>query len=168
MVECYIALGSNLEQPAQQLLRAIEVLKRLPESRFIAASSFYGSVPMGPQDQPNYVNAVVNIETALAPLALLDQLQAIEVNFGRLKGERWGARVLDLDLLLYGGQIIDHPRLQVPHVGIAQRAFVLLPLSEIVDELFIPKQGCLTDLLLKIEKETLWRLPDESDEVQRA
>ncbi|MDQ7017303.1 MAG: 2-amino-4-hydroxy-6-hydroxymethyldihydropteridine diphosphokinase [Gammaproteobacteria bacterium] len=168
MVECYIALGSNLQQPEEQLKQAILALNQLPKSRFVVASSLYGSAPMGPQDQPDYVNAVAKIETSLAPLTLLDQLQALEMAFGRVKSERWGARVLDLDLLLYGDQIIDHPRLKVPHVGIAQRAFVLLPLSEIVDELFIPKLGRFADLLLKIEKQTLWRLPDESNEVKRA
>jgi len=168
MIESYIALGSNLERPEQQLKKAIIALQSLPESCLLKVSSLYGSSPMGPQDQPDYINAVVKIETALEPLALLDQLQALEAVFGRVKGERWGARVLDLDLLLYGDQVIDHPRLQVPHIGISERAFVLLPLSELVDELLIPKQGLLSELVKRVEKVGLWRLPNEIDEVQSA
>jgi len=168
MIESYIALGSNLERPEQQLKKAIIALQSLPESCLLKVSSLYGSSPMGPQDQPDYINAVVKIETALEPLALLDQLQALEAAFGRVKGERWGARVLDLDLLLYGDQVIDYPRLQVPHIGISERAFVLLPLSELVDELLIPKQGLLSELVKRVEKVGLWRLPNEIDEVQSA
>jgi len=168
MIESYIALGSNLERPEQQLKKAIIALQSLSESRFLTSSALYRSAPMGPQDQPDYINAVVKIETALQPLALLDQLQALEAAFGRVRGERWGARVLDLDLLLYGDQVIDHPRLQVPHMGVSERAFVLLPLSELVDELLIPKQGLLSELVKRVEKAGLWRLPDESDEVQSA
>jgi len=168
MIESYIALGSNLERPEQQLKKAIIALQSLPESCLLKVSSLYGSSPMGPQDQPDYINAVVKIETALEPLALLDQLQALEAAFGRVKGERWGARVLDLDLLLYGDQVIDYPRLQVPHMGISERAFVLLPLSELVDELLIPKQGLLSELVKQVETAGLWRLPNEIDEVQSA
>jgi len=168
MIDSYIALGSNLERPEQQLKKAIIALQSLSGSRFLTASALYRSAPMGPQDQPDYINAVVKIETALEPLALLDQLQALEAAFGRVKGERWGARVLDLDLLLYGDQVIDYPRLQVPHMGISERAFVLLPLSELVDELLIPKQGLLSELVKQVETAGLWRLPNEIDEVQSA
>ncbi len=168
MIECYLALGSNLMQPVMQLKKAMTALQSLPESRLLNVSCLYGSSPMGPQDQPDYINAVVKIETTLEPLALLDQLQALETAFGRVRGERWGARVLDLDLLLYGDQVIEHPRLRVPHIGISARAFVLLPLSELVEELLIPKQGRLSDLLKRVDKQGLWRLSDESDEVQSA
>ncbi len=128
MTIAYIAVGSNLAKPILQAKQAIEALKQLPKSQFIAASSLYSSTPMGPQDQPEYINAVVVIDTQLSPLALLDCTQAIEQEQGReRKAERWGPRTLDLDILLYGDEIIDSPRLTVPHYGMKVREFVLYP-----------------------------------------
>ena len=102
---------------------------------------------MGPQDQPDYVNAVMAVATTLAPLELLRGLQGIENNHGRIRGERWGARTLDLDILLYGDNIIALPDLTVPHSGLTERAFVLYPLYEIAPQLTIPNKGKLIDLL---------------------
>jgi 2-amino-4-hydroxy-6-hydroxymethyldihydropteridine diphosphokinase len=107
---------------------------------------------MGPQDQPDYVNAVMAVETDLTPLELLRALQAIENQHGRVRiGARWGARTLDLDLLLYGDQLINHPDLTVPHSGITERAFVLYPLHEIAPQLIIPNKGKLVDLLANVK-----------------
>jgi len=146
MISAYIGLGSNLDHPERQLLQALEELDGISETRLHCASSLYTSVPMGPQDQPDYLNAVAEIRTGLAPLVLLDELQRIEDQHGRIRGQRWGARTLDLDLLLYGDQIIREQRLTVPHPGIALRAFVLKPLEEIAPGLLVPKLGVIKEL----------------------
>ncbi len=128
----YIGLGSNLATPLAQLRQALKALAALPGTRLAATSSFYLSDPLGPPDQPRYVNAVAALDTDLAPLELLDALQAIEQAQGRVrKDERWGPRTLDLDILLYGERLIDEPRLTVPHYHLHARAFVLYPLAEI-------------------------------------
>jgi len=136
---CYIGLGANLDSPIKQINQAISTLANTSQIKLIKSSSLYKSPPMGPQDQNDYINAVIEIETHLPALALLDTLQTIELLQGRVrKNERWGARTLDLDLLLYGNQIIDNDRLTVPHYGISERAFVLYPLSEIAPNLEFP------------------------------
>ncbi|TWI50874.1 2-amino-4-hydroxy-6-hydroxymethyldihydropteridine diphosphokinase [Pseudomonas duriflava] len=148
MERVYIGLGSNLAQPRDQLTSALEALALLPASRLVARSSFYGSDPLGPADQPRYVNAVAALETELAPLDLLDALQAIEQQQGReRKGERWGPRTLDLDILVFGPQRIDGPRLTVPHYHMHARAFVLYPLAEIAPDLILPDGQPLSALL---------------------
>jgi 2-amino-4-hydroxy-6-hydroxymethyldihydropteridine diphosphokinase len=148
-VTAYIGLGSNLEHPERQLREARAAIAKLDGVTELAMSSLYRSAPMGPSDQPDYVNAVMAVSTSLEPLELLDVLQAIEQAQGRVRsGERWGPRTLDLDLLLYGEQIIDLPRLNVPHPGLVQREFVLYPLAEIAPpELNVPGHGALGDLL---------------------
>lgn len=135
MERVYIGLGSNLADPVGQLQRAMQALAEVAHSHLVAVSSFYGSDPLGPADQPRYVNAVARLDTALAPLALLDALQAIEQQHGReRKAERWGPRTLDLDILVFGQRLIDEPRLQVPHYHLHARPFVLYPLAELVPE----------------------------------
>jgi 2-amino-4-hydroxy-6-hydroxymethyldihydropteridine diphosphokinase len=147
-VLCYIGLGSNLTDPYRQLATARIAIRNLHNVSEQAFSSVYRSKPMGPQNQPDYLNAAMAITTSLAPLQLLRALQAIEAQQGRVRtGERWGARTLDLDILLYGEQCIDMPELTIPHRGIAQRAFVLYPLYEIAPALIIPGLGRLADLL---------------------
>lgn len=137
-----VGLGSNLQQPERQLRQALDALRAIAEEGVVKASSLYRSPPMGPQDQPDYINAVAVIETVLEPLELLDQLQQIEQQQGRERKRHWGERTLDLDLLLYGDQSIDHPRLQVPHPGITERSFVLLPMQEVLGDMQeIPGQG---------------------------
>lgn len=162
MTIAYIAIGSNLAEPTLQAKQAIEALKQLPQSQFIAASSLYSSTPMGPQDQPEYINAVVVIDTQLSPLALLDCTQAIEQEQGReRKAERWGPRTLDLDILLYGDEIIDSPRLTVPHYGMKVREFVLYPLDEITPDLSLPDGTKLSDLLSEVDRNglSIWHSP---------
>ena len=147
----YIGLGANLNQPVQQLQQAIKALQQLPDSELIAVSSLYGSKPMGPQDQPDYVNAVAALDTALEAEALLDALQQIEQLHGRQrKAERWGPRTLDLDILLYGDDIINSERLTVPHYGLKQREFVLYPLAEIAPNLRLPDGSVLSSLLQQV------------------
>ncbi|NRA62284.1 MAG: 2-amino-4-hydroxy-6-hydroxymethyldihydropteridine diphosphokinase [Psychrobium sp.] len=145
---CYIGIGSNLATPVQNAKIAIAALKKLPQSHFVSCSKLYCSKPMGPSDQPDYINAVAQLNTTLEPLALLDALQQIELQQGRVrKAERWGPRTLDLDLLLYGQELINNERLRVPHYGIKQREFVLYPLSEIAPNLVFPNGESLRHVL---------------------
>ncbi|CBL45585.1 7,8-dihydro-6-hydroxymethylpterin-pyrophosphokinase [gamma proteobacterium HdN1] len=138
-VTAYIGLGSNLQNPAAQLECALQALRKQPGILMVKASSFYRSKAVGPGDQPDYVNAAVQLETTLSPIGLLDALQSIENTQGRVRGEiRWVARTLDLDLLLYGDQTIQHSRLQVPHPRMTERAFVLKPLLELAPTLRLP------------------------------
>ncbi len=148
-ITAYIGLGSNLATPKTQLLAAREAINALEGVSEQAFSSLYSSPPMGPQDQPDYVNAVMAIETTLPAITLLRNLQQIELAQGReRKDERWGARTLDLDIILYGEQLINETDLIVPHYGMATRAFVLYPLAEIAPfDLMIPEKGRLDDLL---------------------
>ena len=106
-IKVYIGLGSNLDEPLVQLQQAIEALRGISGCQLLSTSAFYRSQPMGPQDQPDYLNAVASMTTSLSPEALLDTLQAIELNQGRVRDVRWGPRTLDLDLLLYGSEVID-------------------------------------------------------------
>lgn len=154
-VQVYVGLGSNLDDPAGQLQRAIYELAEIPATHLISCSGFYRSVPLGPSDQPKYLNAVARLETSLSPLTLLDELQRIENAHGRKRTLRWGARTLDLDLLLFGTQIIDSPRLQVPHPEIPERNFVLYPLQEIAPDLEIPGKGTLGELIESCSPEGL-------------
>ncbi|SFX37108.1 2-amino-4-hydroxy-6-hydroxymethyldihydropteridine diphosphokinase [Marinospirillum alkaliphilum] len=147
MARAWIGLGSNLDQPVQQIQGALQALAQLPASHLCRASRLWHSKPMGPQDQPDYVNAVAELETQLEPLQLLDALQSIEQAHHRVRVQHWGPRTLDLDLLLYDQQRINHPRLKVPHPGISQRAFVLLPLAELNDQLLVPDHGPVAQLL---------------------
>ncbi len=148
MERVYLGLGSNLAEPRQQLEAALQALADLADSQLVAVSSFYASDPLGPPDQPRYVNAVAALDTWLAPLALLDATQAIELQQGRVrKDERWGPRTLDIDILLFGERLIDEPRLQVPHYHLQARAFVLYPLADLAPELQLPDGRRLPDLL---------------------
>ncbi|ANO33646.1 2-amino-4-hydroxy-6-hydroxymethyldihydropteridine diphosphokinase [Vibrio breoganii] len=156
MINAYIAVGSNLGDPVAQAKQAIESLKDLPRSRVIQASSLYSSTPMGPQNQPDYINAVVKIETELQPLELLDNTQKIENEQGRVrKEERWGPRTLDLDIILYGDETIDQPRLVVPHYGMREREFVLYPLLEIEPNLILPDGSALSQLIESVDRNGL-------------
>ncbi len=157
----YIGLGSNLESPVSQIKSARLAISTLDGVKELAFSSLYASTPMGPRDQPDYVNAVMAVMTSLMPLDLLHVLQAIELEHGRVRGaQRWGARTLDLDLLLYDDQHIDIPDLTVPHKGIAERAFVLYPLAECAPDLVIQGKGKLSDLLSHCPLAGLRRLND--------
>ncbi|MBC3766006.1 2-amino-4-hydroxy-6-hydroxymethyldihydropteridine diphosphokinase [Neptunicella marina] len=150
MITVYIGLGSNLANPAQQLVEARNAIIHLEHCQLTAQSSLYCSVPMGPQDQPNYINAVVVINTQLDALDLLDALQSIENQHGRERIVRWGSRTLDLDILLYGNQQIDLPRLTVPHYGLTEREFVLHPMLEISPELTLPGGESLAELCQQV------------------
>ncbi|WP_426181582.1 2-amino-4-hydroxy-6-hydroxymethyldihydropteridine diphosphokinase [Pseudomonas sp. TWRC1-2] len=147
MERIYIGMGSNLAAPDQQLRSAIAALALLPGTALVGVSDFYQSDSLLP-GQPRYTNAVAALESSLAPLALLDALQAIENGQGRERLERWGPRTLDLDILLFGDRLIDEPRLKVPHYQMHLRAFVLYPLAELAPaELQLPDGRTLAELL---------------------
>ena len=149
MTQVYIGLGSNLSNPKAQIVQAITLIQGLESCCVSRISSLYFSRPMGPQDQPDYMNAVLCLDTQLSAVALLDQLQTIENKAGRIrKNNRWGPRILDLDILLFGNDVINTERLTVPHYGLTEREFVLIPLAEIASTLLLPNKksiGALAD-----------------------
>lgn len=151
----YIGIGANLNDPQQQVKDAIEELGLLPQTKLLKASSLYHSKPVGPQDQPDYINAVASIRTELEPLALLDALQALEQQHGRVRKRHWGERTLDLDILLIDQQIIESERLIVPHPYAAERSFVLFPLEEIAPELIFPNGKPLQQLCEQITNDVV-------------
>ena len=159
-VVAWVGLGSNLDDPVRQVNTALATLDQLPQSRLLACSGLYRSAPMGPQDQPDYINAVAGVETALSAEALLEALQAIEQAHARVRGEHWGPRTLDLDILLYGDEIIETPRLTVPHPGIAERNFVLVPLTELAPQLSVPGLGRVQVLRDAVSNKGLKRVAD--------
>lgn len=147
-MQCYIGLGSNLDNPAAQLHTALVALDDVADTSLVKQSSFYRSEPLGPGAQPDYLNAAALLDTSLTALALLSQLQSIENRQGRVRdGQKWGPRTLDLDLLLYGNEVIRAPGLIVPHPEIKQRNFVLMPLLELTPELDVPGLGRADELL---------------------
>ena len=154
----FIGLGSNLDEPARQIEAAIGRLQRIPGTRVRARSSLYRSAPFGPIAQPDYVNAVVMLQTRRTPMELFGEMQAIEREQGRAAGERWGPRRIDLDLLVFGEEIIEEDGLKVPHPGIAERNFVLLPLGEIAPDLFIPGLGRLADIAVNESEPRISRI----------
>ncbi|MBA1272012.1 2-amino-4-hydroxy-6-hydroxymethyldihydropteridine diphosphokinase [Stutzerimonas azotifigens] len=162
METAYVGLGSNLAEPGCQLREALLAIAALEQSTLLAVSPFYASDPLGPPDQPRYVNAVAALATALEPLALLDALQQIELTQGReRKAERWGPRTLDLDILLFGDRQIAEPRLQVPHYHLHARAFVLYPLADVAPtDLRLPDGRSLAQLLAECPFVGLERLED--------
>ncbi len=151
----YLGLGSNLDAPIEQLRAARLAISNVDGISEIAFSSFYQSPPMDAKNQPDYINAVMAIETNLSPFELLATTQAIENEQGRIRTERWGARTLDIDILLFGNEILNFPDLVIPHYGISERAFVLCPLFEISPDLIIPKYGKLADLVARCSLDNL-------------
>ena len=161
MERIYIGMGSNLADPAEQLHSAVEALGQLPQTTLAGVSAFYQSDSLLP-GQPRYTNAVAALDSDLAPIALLDALQAIENDQGRERLERWGPRTLDLDILLFGDRLIDEPRLKVPHYQIQERAFVLYPLAELApQDLRLADGRSLSDLLAACPFVGLERLPTD-------
>jgi 2-amino-4-hydroxy-6-hydroxymethyldihydropteridine diphosphokinase len=158
MIKVYIGLGSNIGDPQSQLKKAIIAMEMVPSTSVVKTSSFYRSKPVGPQDQPDYINAVVELDTGLSASVLLDYLQAIENEQGRERKVKWGARTLDLDILLFGDEIITDDRLQVPHAEMKNRGFVLLPLNEIFPDCMIPGVDTVSSLLQQDNVDDLVKL----------
>ena len=155
----YIGIGSNLQGPAKQIENATDLLANIPRTRLVSVSSKYRSAPFGGVEQPDFVNAVAAVLTRLSPLNLLAALQDIEIRQGRERNDtRWGPRVLDLDLLVYSDQEVDEPDLTVPHPGIGERNFVLLPLGEIAPELMVPGLGRVAGIPVNMEEPSVSRI----------
>jgi 2-amino-4-hydroxy-6-hydroxymethyldihydropteridine diphosphokinase len=155
----YVALGSNLSGPRRRVEAALEALAGIPESRRVLRSSLWRSAPMGPQDQPAFVNAVAGLVTTASPRGFLESLQALERRLGKSEpAVRWGPRVIDLDLLVFGDRRIDEPGLTLPHPGLHQRNFVLYPLSEIAAELWVPGQARVRRLCERVSAAGIERL----------
>ncbi len=164
---CFIALGANLGDPVATVTAAINALRELPLTRFVAASSLYRTAPVGLRHQPDFINAVVELVAVSpkgtsfgAPSAptLLEELFGIEARFGRLRSVKNAPRTLDLDLLLYGAEVSDDPQLTLPHPRLHERAFVLAPLAEIAPQLLIPGRGRVADLLLQCADQRIERM----------
>ncbi|WP_336669191.1 2-amino-4-hydroxy-6-hydroxymethyldihydropteridine diphosphokinase [Enterobacter asburiae] len=159
MTLAYIAIGSNLASPLEQVNAAVQALGEIPQSEIVAVSSFYRTPPLGPQDQPDYLNAAVVLETALDADTLLDNTQRIELQQGRVrKAERWGPRTLDLDIMLFGHETINTERLTVPHYDMKNRGFMLWPLFEVAPDLIFPDGIPLRTILdnLNAERPARW------------
>ena len=162
-VTAFIGLGSNLDNPAAQIRRAIRTLAAMPETRLVRRSSLYRNPPAGYIEQPEFVNAVARIETRLTPRDLLEQLLAIERAHGRVRDFPNAPRTLDLDILLYGERTVREPGLTIPHPRMLERAFVLVPLAEIAPETVVPGGGCIADLVRNIDASGMIKLPDTHD-----
>ncbi len=145
-VLCYIAMGSNLNDPLRQLFCAVESIASLGNTNILSVSDIYKSLPLGPKNQPVYYNGVLAIKTDSNPDQLLDRLQSIENAQGRVRKERWGARTLDLDILLYGDEIITKNHLKIPHPQMHLRNFVIVPLCDIAPELILPSGQKIVDI----------------------
>lgn len=164
LVQVTIGLGSNLDEPVEQIQQALQHLANLPGSQLLSQSPLYKSTAMvleGAKAQPDYINAVALLETSLSAHELLSKLHDIEHQQGRVREERWGARTLDLDILTYGDEVIDRPDLQVPHIGIAERNFVLVPLQAMMgDDFNIPGNGTVAELVKQCSATGLEKLTD--------
>lgn len=158
-VTAYIGLGSNLAEPVAQVRAGMDALASLPRTRVEACSSFYASAPVGITAQPDFVNAACRVRTELPARTLMQSLLEIEKQHGRVRGaEKGGPRTLDLDLLLYGAEILNEPDLVVPHPRLHERAFVLYPLCELDAQLVIPGRGRAVDLLAACHDQRVERL----------
>ena len=155
----YVALGSNLDDPSAQVGRAFDALATLPDTRLVARSPSYRSPPLGPVSQPDFVNAAAGLLTRLAPRALLVALKSLEAALGRESPVvRWGPRRIDLDLLVHGAARVEEEGLSVPHPGLAERAFVLLPLADIAPDLEVPGIGRVRSLAARVDSQGLERI----------
>ena len=160
LIAAWDALGSNLGDPAANVRAGVEALAMMPDTRLGAISSFYANPPVGYVHQPDFVNAVARVETALAPRALLDELHAIERRFGRVRDFPNAPRTLDLDVVLYSSEVVDEPELSIPHPRMHERAFVIVPLAEIAPDLVVPGHGPVADLARQVDSGTLRKLAE--------
>lgn len=158
MARAFVGLGANLGNPVAQITRAIAAIAKLDETRVVRTSSRYRTAPIGHADQPDFINAVALVDTGLAPGALLDALLRIEQAAGRERSFPNAPRLLDLDLLLYGDEVIDTPGLLVPHPRMHERAFVLVPLVEIAPDAVVPGRGRAADLLGGLRNQAVRKL----------
>jgi 2-amino-4-hydroxy-6-hydroxymethyldihydropteridine diphosphokinase len=158
-IPVYVGLGSNLDDPRAQVERACQMLAAIAETHFVSRSSLYRTPPFGQIAQPEFVNGVAALLTQVAPHEFLARLKQIESSMGRVKpAQRWGPRRIDLDLLVFGAQVIEEAGITVPHPGIAERAFVLVPLADIAPDLYVPRLGRVATLLARVDPSEIVRL----------
>ena len=162
MAAVYIALGSNMDSPHSQLDSALETIAQHPHMQLIGVSSRYQTPPIGPQ-QPDFINAAAELSTDLSPLALLDALQAIEQQQNRVRSLHWDPRTLDLDILLYDNLVLDSERLTIPHPGISERAFVLVPLADLSAHLALPSGETVAQLLANCSQQGIVKIQTQAD-----
>jgi 2-amino-4-hydroxy-6-hydroxymethyldihydropteridine diphosphokinase len=155
----YIGLGSNLQQPLQQITQALKELNEIPETKLLKFSRLYQSQAIGP-DQPDFINAAAVLETCLDPVSLLDELQKIEQTHQRRREQHWGPRTLDLDILLFDQQQIRSERLTLPHPYLTERAFVLLPLMDLNVDLRLPDGSLVQSYLINCQSQKIQALPE--------
>jgi 2-amino-4-hydroxy-6-hydroxymethyldihydropteridine diphosphokinase len=167
LVTAFIALGSNLGDPEAQIRGALSTLAAMLETRLVRHSSLYRNPPVGYPDQPEFVNAVAEIRTRLAPRDLLDQLLALERNQGRTRDFANAPRTIDLDILLYGGHVVNEPGLTIPHPRMLERAFVLVPLAEIAPDAVVPGVGRVSGLVKRVDASGLVKLPEATTDKHR-
>ncbi|XKM14088.1 2-amino-4-hydroxy-6-hydroxymethyldihydropteridine diphosphokinase [Orbaceae bacterium ac157xtp] len=161
MTTAYIALGANLGDPLTQANLALKAIKQIPNTQCVAVSPLYRSKPLGPQDQPDYLNAVIELDTQLAPLDLLHALQQIESQLGRERKDiRWGARTIDLDILLFGDLVVQSAELTVPHYDMKNREFVIYPLYDLAPNLIFPDGEKIANIIKRLDKNEmkLWAI----------
>lgn len=151
MIEAYLALGSNLQDPRQQIKSAIASIQKLHDTHLVDQSSLFRTPPVGYEDQPDFINAVVKITTQLAPENLLEKLQSIENAHHRVREKVNGPRTLDIDILLYGKSVINTQSLTVPHPRMLERAFVIVPLAQIDPNLELPCGSLLSDIRARLD-----------------
>ena len=164
MIKAYIGLGSNIEAPETQIVNALANIQSQEQISIQKCSHLYASAPMGPKNQPDYVNAVCKITTSLTPIELLDVLQNIELQHDRKRvGERWGPRTLDLDILLFNNLTMDNDRLTLPHYGMAQREFVMVPLFEIEPDMIMNNGRSIASWVSQCSFANLKRMPEAVD-----
>lgn len=157
----YIGIGSNLGDPPTRVNAAFDAIAQIDRTRLVARSRRYRSRPFGPVQQNEFVNAVAGVLTQLSARELLDRLRAIEAAAGRVRAERWGPRVLDLDLLVFSDHMVDEDDLTVPHPGIAERGFVLAPLNDVAPELHVPGKGRVNELLARLPEDGIAGVLDQ-------
>jgi 2-amino-4-hydroxy-6-hydroxymethyldihydropteridine diphosphokinase len=167
IVTVFVALGGNIGDPPAQIRSALRALAALPDTRLVRQSSLYRNPPAGGLDQPEFVNAVAQIETRIGPRELLDRLLEIERAHGRERDYPNAPRTLDLDILLYGGRVVHEPGLAIPHPRMPERAFVLVPLAEIAPDIEVPGRGRVADLLGAVDASGMIRLADRGTADER-
>lgn len=164
MTRCFIGIGANLGRSARNVLAALDALETIDRTRLVRASRLYRTAPWGRADQPEFINAVAEVESGLSAATLMAELLTLEHRLGRQRdGIRWGPRAIDLDMLLYGDEIIDTPGLQVPHPRMHERAFVLWPLAELAPGLEIPGRGPIEPLMAGLDDRQVQVLDNEAD-----
>ncbi|MEZ5461473.1 2-amino-4-hydroxy-6-hydroxymethyldihydropteridine diphosphokinase [Dokdonella sp.] len=160
-VLAYVGLGSNQNEPRRQIASALDALGQIRDTRLLRRSSFYSSRPWGMLEQPDFLNAVAELETTLGAAELLDELLMVERRAGRQRDStRWGPRIIDLDLLLYGSLQIREKGIEVPHPHILERSFVVLPLAELAYDLIVPGRGSIADAVATFDPESCQRLAE--------